>query len=506
MVVLARATLAVAAALAGALLASAAPLGGDGAGTPHASSAAAPRHQQAHRPILEDPRFGPAVRERLFLREGLTQFNHGSFGTVPRDVMAELHRLQEQCEADPDVWIQSAEEGAGYRPMLAAAREAIAGYVGAEAANLVFVENASGGCNSFIRSVAAQLPPAPKILLLSCAYGMVKNILYMLEDEVGAELVEVEVSAVLHSPELFLATVEEAILANGGAATFSLAVISHIASIPGVILPVEDFIELLPGVPVMVDGAHAPGTVPLELEALRHHHRASHDRARPAERGGCAGCAGYIGNMHKWLFAPKGTAFLWVTPEWQAEMVPPTLSGCRGDFLCAFEYTGTRDYAPFATVPAGLEFRTSVATEEEVMSYGHELALWTGEYLSELWETEVLQPESMTAWMTNVRWPTDDSAVASAVSARLLAEYDTRLNVFTLNGLVYSRVSLQIYLTTEDVERVGGLVLELLEEAAQCRSGAGVGESAGAGACEWLAMEESGEETSRRPAVVALTQ
>ena len=274
-----------------------------GAGAGAALSAPAPAQNPA-RAILDDPRFGESVRRRLYLRSGYTQFNHGSFGVVPHDVMAELHRLQEQCEADPDIWI-----GSGYRTLLTEAREAMADYVGADSDNLVFVENASGGCNSFIRSVAAQFPaaqdsqadgaPQPKILLLSCAYGMVKNVLAMLQEQQGVELVEVEVSLVLHNPELLLATVEEAIIANGGAASFSLAVISHIASIPGVILPVEDFIELLPGVPVMIDGAHAPGAIPLDLEALRHHHRAVHEHALPSERGGCAGCAGYIGNMHK---------------------------------------------------------------------------------------------------------------------------------------------------------------------------------------------------------------
>ena len=265
-----------------------------------------------HPAILDDPRFGAPVRARLFLREGYTQFNHGSFGVVPHDVMATLHRLQEQCEADPDTWINS-----GYRPLLAEAREAMAQYVGADPTNLVFVENASGGCNSFIRSVATQwqlaargsladAAPPPKILLLSCAYHMVKNVLAMLEEQ-GVELVEVDVSLVLHNPGLLLATIEEAINPNGGAASFSLAVISHIASVPGVILPVEQFIELLPGVPVMVDGAHAPGAIPLDLEGLRHHHAAVYERTLPAERGGCGGCAGYIGNMHKCVrssFAP----------------------------------------------------------------------------------------------------------------------------------------------------------------------------------------------------------
>ena len=149
------------------------------------------------------------------------------------------------------------------------------------------------------------------------------------------------------------------------------------------------------------------------------------------------------------------------------------------------------------------------------MRYGHELAIWTGEFLSELWNTEILQPESMTAWMTNVRWPTDDSAVAGAVSARLLSEYDTRLNTFSLNGLVYSRVSLQIYLTMKDVERVGQLVLELLDDATRClgngnrtnipnsTTASSPGDPA---SCEWIIQHHSTNARNASPAETALAQ
>ena len=80
------------------------------------------------------------------------------------------------------------------------------------------------------------------------------------------------------------------------------------------------------------------------------------------------------------------------------------------------------------------------------MDYGHQLALWSGQYLADLWETEVLEPPDMTGWMTNIRWPTDDGALAGAVSAQLLSEYGTRFNVFTWNGGVYTRLSAQVYL------------------------------------------------------------
>lgn len=141
------------------------------------------------------------------------------------------------------------------------------------------------------------------------------------------------------------------------------------------------------------------------------------------------------------------------------------------------------------------------------MRYGHELAVWTGRFLSELWDTEVLQPESMTGWMTNVRWPTDDGAVAGAVSARLLSEYDTRLNIFSFNGLVYSRVSLQIYLTMDDVARVGRLVLELLGEATRCLNGANsTSNGVTTERCKWVTAPQGADAESTRPAVIALAQ
>ena len=455
--------------------------------------------------ILADDRFGNILRSRLFLRPELTQFNHGSFGTVPRDVMAELHRLQEQCEDDPDTWIQ---QPSGYRGKLEEARHEVAQYVGAETENVVFVENASGGCNAFLRSLSFQ--PGDKIIYLNTAYGMVKNVLYMLEELYDVELIEVDVTDVVADQALLLATVAAAIESQGGPDAIALGVVCHIASIPGVIQPVEGFIDLLPGVPVMIDGAHAPGAIPLSLSGLRQHHRQAAAVAVQEGRaaGGCAGCAGYIGNIHKWLYGPKGTALLYVSPEWQAQIVPPTLSGCRGDFVCTFEYVGTRDYAPYAAVPAALAWRASIATEEEVMAYGHELALWSGQYLAALWDTEVLEPPEMTGWMTNIRWPTDDGALAGAVSAQLLAEYDTRFNTFGWAGGIYTRLSAQVYLQMSDVERVGGLVLELLQEASKRCGGVHGGDSlnnatsaaAAHHRCGWVwAAAEPNNATTRGP-------
>ena len=212
------------------------------------------------------------------------RFNHGSFGTVPRDVMAELHRLQEQCEDDPDAWI-----GTGYRALVQEARGVLAEYVGAEEEDLVLVENASGGINAFLRSLP--LVAGDKILFPSTTYGMVKNVLHLLRDEKGVELIEVAITDVVESPALLLAEIAAAIAAAGGPSEIALGIFDHIASIPGVVLPVEGFVDLLPGVPVMIDGAHAPGVLDLRLEELRARHLSAAKSAAPGQAGGCYGCA-----------------------------------------------------------------------------------------------------------------------------------------------------------------------------------------------------------------------
>ena len=124
----------------------------------------------------------------------------------------------------------------------------------------------------------------------------------------------------LATPAAALAAIRREVDAQGGAGAFSLVVISHLSSVPAVILPIEGIFELMAGVPVFVDGAHAPGQIPLDLNKLRAVHAAAarnatllHGSTISANTASAvAGAVGYTGNMHKWMYTPKGTGFLWV--------------------------------------------------------------------------------------------------------------------------------------------------------------------------------------------------
>lgn len=261
--------------------------------------------------------------------------------------------------------------------------------------DVVFVENASAGINAFLRSFGRTLRHGAKVLYLSCIYGMVRQVLELLVERNGVELVEVPLSAAdLGSGARVVDSIKRIAAEHGGPAGFALAVVSHISSVPAIVLPVADITAAMAGTPVFIDGAHAPGQIPLDLGAIRVRHLnplgspLSQNGSAPgpgsAGRAQAYGAVGYVGNLHKWCYSPKGAGFLWVSPELQAAIIPPTLSGSAHQFIQSFAYTGTRDYTPFCSTGAGLDFRASLGTEADVHQYGHKLALNAGAHLAQV--------------------------------------------------------------------------------------------------------------------------
>ena len=161
-------------------------------------------------------------------------------------------------------------------------RELIGELITADARDVVMVENASMGMNAALRCLQPPLARGDKVIYLSTEYGMTHSVLNYLESTVGIVLVQVDmVPTGYQSDAAVMAAVESAIAEHGGARAFAMGVISHISSQPAVVLPVARFCAALSGVPVVVDGAHAPGTIHLDVPSL--------------------GAAAYTGNLHKWM-------------------------------------------------------------------------------------------------------------------------------------------------------------------------------------------------------------
>lgn len=265
------------------------------------------------------------------LDPALDFLNHGSFGACPREVLDVQSRLREQLEAEPVRFFVRELE-----PLLAEARAALGAFVGADPDDLAFVPNATAGVNEVLRSLSFE--PADELVVTDHAYNACRNALDFVAARAGARVVV----AALPFPLFDSDEIVRAILAVVSPRT-RLALVDHVTSPTGLVLPIARLVAELEGrgVRVLVDGAHAPGMLPLDIAGL--------------------GASYYTGNCHKWMCAPKGAAFLWVRRELQPEVRPLSIShgasSPRTDtsrFRLEHDWTGTGDPTPVLAIPAAI--------------------------------------------------------------------------------------------------------------------------------------------------------
>jgi isopenicillin-N epimerase len=385
--------------------------------------------------MLQSP-FGHNMLQYFQLAKGYNNFNHGSFGCTPKSVTEAQQKFTQQMEAFPDKFFRT-----DYKNTVIQVRERLSQYVGVDKNDLVLIENASSGVNAILK--ALRFKKGDKILVSNVEYPMTINTLKYLIEVEGLQLVYANMSFPVSSAVQLINAVAKTIESNPD---ISLAIFSHISSFPALVLPIKEIASLCKkaGIPVLVDGAHAVGQIPLDIKSL--------------------GVDYYLSNGHKWLFSPKGTAFLWVTPDKQKDLVPLVISSSSDNtFVGEFEYTGTRDYTAFCSIGAAMDFRNKFG-DQDITKYNHDLAIWAGEYLSKNWNTSVLVTnETMVGCIFNVRLPTDDDQKAQALQQKLLDKYFMYIVVYNLEGIWYTRLSAQIFLETSDFIALADNVLKELK-------------------------------------------
>jgi isopenicillin-N epimerase len=387
--------------------------------------------------------------DRWLLDPEVVFLNHGSFGATPKAVLEEQDRIRRRIEAEPLLFFDH-----HYLDELDRAREQLAAFIGARPDNLAFVVNATTGVNTVLCNLG--LEEGDELLVSDHEYNACRNAVDAVAGRTGAEVVVVTIPFPLEGED----QVVEAVLEKTTSKT-RLLLIDHVTSQTGLVLPVERLVAEVQGrgVDVLVDGAHAPGMVPLELDSL--------------------GAAYYTGNCHKWVCAPKGAAFLHVREDHIEGFRPLVISHgananseARSRFHLEHDWTGTRDPSAWLSVPVALREMGSMVKGgwDEVRRRNHELVLEGRAVLCDALGIGPPCPESMIGSLASLSLP--DGADGSVnelfpfdgLQDRLFREHQIEVPVIAWPAAPRRviRISAQLYNSRWHYEALAGALQALL--------------------------------------------
>lgn len=381
----------------------------------------------------------------------------GSFGASPAPISAVYHHYQHQSELRPDPFIRYT-----YPRLLQSSRRALATFINAPVSSIVYLPNATTGINTVLRGL--RYTPTDKLLYFDFIYGACGNTVKYVCETTPATAIRIQVHLPISDDEL-LRVFRRAVTEAGE--TVRLAVFDAIVSVPGIRLPFERLIAACRemGVLSLVDAAHGVGHVPLDITALDPDFLTS--------------------NCHKWLFAPRGCAFLYVAarnhgllrstlptswgfvPEGEEALVEEGEDAWGGQFT----YMGTTDGSSYLCVPAAMAFREWLGGEEKIMEYVYEIAGRGAEIFRARFGTEVMASGGEGGvGMFNVRLPIEMGEVEEGARGRVvgyltgeMGARGTFVSVFEYKGAWWCRISGQIYLEESDFVKGASVVEELVE-------------------------------------------
>lgn len=399
--------------------------------------------------------FGKDFRKDFNFAPEYTPINHGSFGTYPAVVKPVLRDFQDQAEAHPDRWHRFE-----MKPILDRNLKRVADLIHCDSNDLAFVANASNGVNTVLRSFPFQA--GDKVLCYQTAYVAVDKTLEFIRDQYKVQLVQVQLNYPLEDEEVIRLT-KEAIEREHAKdePKIRMCVVDALSSLPGVRLPFEAVTRLVQdhGILSLVDGAHAIGQIDLNISELDPDF--------------------FITNLHKWLYAPRGCAILYVAKRNQGYVHPTTINyayklhadSAETSTFSLEHALNTVDPSPFLCVGAAMDYRASIGGEEAIRKYTHDVAVKGGALVAEMLGTQVMEnsTKTLTVSMVNVEVPAfktskSDAEVAAFFLNKSVYKYHTMFPIYKNNGKWWIRLCGQIYVDLDDFKKAGESILNIVKD------------------------------------------
>lgn len=391
----------------------------------------------------------PAVEPSLFPLDPDTTFlNHGSFGSCPLAVLEYQQELRMRLERQPVQFYQRE-----FEPLLDQARVAIGSFVNANADDLVFVTNTTAGVNTVVRSLPFE--KGDELLVTIHEYNACANALRVAAEKRGAKVVTIDIPFPIQDEQQVIDAVLEKVTDKT-----RLLLIDHVTSQSSLVLPIEPIVAALNerGIDTLVDGSHAPGMVPVDIESL--------------------GAAYYTANCHKWLCAPKTAGFLHVRKDKQNAIRPLTIShGAnsprtdRSRMLIEFGWMGTRDPSAALSIPFLIDYMDKLLSGgwDEIRRRNRDLAIAGRKVILDSLNLEEPAPESMLGSMATI--PLSHSTLNETYQSlryqspwqeRLIIDYSIEVPLFPWIDFPdhVVRISAQIYNRLDDYRKLAEALKE----------------------------------------------
>lgn len=392
------------------------------------------------------------MRANFSIPDGFTQVDHASFGLYPNVVMKALEKIHQRVENHPGLWYRR-----DARVELDKVRQILAKFIHADPDDVVMVPQTTAGINAIFRSIKFQ--PGERILHFDLIFSaMTKLIDYMIEMNNGAiSRLVFNTTFPIKNAEL-LGRFEKFLELNSDPSRpIRLALICHISARPAVLLPITEITKILKryGIPILVDGAHGIGQVPIDISTMKPDY--------------------YVTDCHKWLYSARPCALMYVNKIHQGTLHPSQISFLymtQRSFQNEFFWTGTTDYGPFLTVPTALKFREEVGGEQRIIEYTHNLAVQGGLLMAQKMGTEMLCAgnDEQIASIVNVRLPVNNPEHQKLQDENWwdIVQFEkyngSYAVVFKYHGQWWARIAAQIYNELSDFEIAANHFMKICKE------------------------------------------